>query len=74
LEVLAIDFVWLDDSLCQAIVDAGHKLRKLKVCTNGTKLTDHGLCLILEGCNVLEEIVLDDVQGTDPWMTVETSK
>ena len=43
LEDLMIDFVWLDDSLCEAIVDAGRRIRQLKVGTTGTKLTDMAL-------------------------------
>nr|GAT57683.1 predicted protein [Mycena chlorophos] len=63
LQSLAIDFVWLDDSLCEKIVVAGRKLRELTLSTNGTKLSERGVCAILEGCELLEEIVLDEVQG-----------
>ncbi|KAJ7251758.1 hypothetical protein B0H12DRAFT_1234037 [Mycena haematopus] len=45
LESLAIDFVWLDDPLCEKI------------------LSDKGIVTILEGCDALEEFVLDEVQG-----------
>ncbi|KAJ7129831.1 hypothetical protein C8R43DRAFT_1026004 [Mycena crocata] len=63
LECLGIDFVWLDDSLCEKIVDAGRKIQKLTLTTSGTKLSDKGIVSILEGCEALEEFVLDEVQG-----------
>ncbi|KAJ6558580.1 hypothetical protein DFH09DRAFT_1163263 [Mycena vulgaris] len=63
LECLNIDFVWLDDSLCEKIVDAGRKIQKLTLTTSGTKLSDKGIVSILEGCDALEEFVLDEVQG-----------
>ncbi|KAF7315313.1 hypothetical protein MIND_00045900 [Mycena indigotica] len=63
LEVLSIDFIWLDDLLCDKIVAAGRKLRHLTLSTNGTKLTDRGLVTILEECHTLEEFVMDEVQG-----------
>ncbi|KAJ6495576.1 hypothetical protein C8R47DRAFT_362614 [Mycena vitilis] len=63
LECLDIDFVWLDDPLCEKIVDAGRKIQKLRLTTSGTKLSDKGIVSILEGCDALEELVLDEVQG-----------
>ncbi|KAJ7039262.1 hypothetical protein C8F04DRAFT_323437 [Mycena alexandri] len=63
LECLNIDFVWLDDSLCEKIVAAGRKIQKLSLTTSGTKLSDKGIVSILEGCDTLEEFVLDEVQG-----------
>ncbi|KAJ7121231.1 hypothetical protein C8R46DRAFT_111277 [Mycena filopes] len=63
LEELDIDFVWLDDSLCEKIVAAGRKIQKLSLTTSGTKLSDKGIVSILEGCDALEEFVLDEVQG-----------
>ncbi|KAF7362040.1 hypothetical protein MVEN_00549400 [Mycena venus] len=63
LESLNIDFVWLDDPLCEKIVDAGRKIQKLSLTTSGTKLSDKGIVVILEGCDALEEFVLDEVQG-----------
>ncbi|KAJ7078917.1 hypothetical protein B0H15DRAFT_859723 [Mycena belliarum] len=63
LECLGIDFVWLDDSLCEKIVHAGRKLQKLTLTTSGTKLSDKGIVSILEGCDALEDFVLDEVQG-----------
>ncbi|KAJ7782966.1 hypothetical protein B0H16DRAFT_1494891, partial [Mycena metata] len=63
LECLNIDFVWLDDSLCEKIVAAGRKIQKLSLTTSGTKLSDKGIVAILEGCDTLEELVLDEVQG-----------
>ncbi|KAJ6607772.1 hypothetical protein B0H10DRAFT_2070377 [Mycena sp. CBHHK59/15] len=63
LENLNIDFVWLDDPLCAKVVEAGRKMRRLTITTSGTKLTDKGVVAILEGCDALEELVLDEVQG-----------
>ncbi|KAJ6593723.1 hypothetical protein B0H19DRAFT_1091763 [Mycena capillaripes] len=63
LEYLNIDFVWLDDPLCEKIVGAGRKIQKLSLTTSGTKLSDKGIVSILEGCDALEELVLDEVQG-----------
>ncbi|KAJ7755690.1 hypothetical protein DFH07DRAFT_821455 [Mycena maculata] len=63
LESLNIDFVWLDDSLCDKIVDAGRKIRTLTLTTSGTKLSDKGVVSILEGCENLEELVLEEVEG-----------
>ncbi|KAF7321482.1 hypothetical protein MKEN_00669000 [Mycena kentingensis (nom. inval.)] len=64
LENLCIDFVWLDETICQTIAQVGKKLRSLTVSTAGTKLSDGGLVAILEGCEALESFTLDDVQGT----------
>ncbi|KAJ7072464.1 hypothetical protein C8F01DRAFT_1104072 [Mycena amicta] len=64
LECLYIDFVWLDDPLCERIAAAGKKkLRHLTLSTKGTKLSDRGIVTILEECEALEELVLDEVQG-----------
>ena len=63
LEELSIDFVWLDDHLCEKIVEAGGKLRKLRMGTSGTKLTDKGMIALIEGCDALVELTLDEVQG-----------
>jgi hypothetical protein len=63
LDDLSIDFVFLDDQLCEKIVEAGRRLRRLKMGTSGTKLTDKGVCALLEGCDALEELFLEDVQG-----------
>ncbi|KAF8170186.1 hypothetical protein K438DRAFT_1854178 [Mycena galopus ATCC 62051] len=62
LESLDIDFVWLDDPLCEKIVVAGRKIQKLRLSTSGTKLSDKGIVAILEGCE-LEEFTLDEVEG-----------
>ncbi|KAK7057386.1 hypothetical protein R3P38DRAFT_2840650 [Favolaschia claudopus] len=63
LESLNIDFLWLDDQLCNKIVSAGRKIQKLCLSTSGTKLSDKGIVTILEGCELLEELVLDEVEG-----------
>ncbi|KAJ7490182.1 hypothetical protein B0H11DRAFT_1912198 [Mycena galericulata] len=66
LESLNVDFVWLDDALCEKIVDAGRKIQKQTLTTSGTKLSDKGIVSILEGCEALEELVLDEVRRTPP--------
>lgn len=66
LEELNINFVWLDDSLCEKIAEAGWKLRRLRLSTSGTKLSDKGLVSILEECETLEELALVEVQGNRP--------
>jgi hypothetical protein len=63
LEDVSIDFIWLDDALCERIVEAGRRLRRLKMGTTGTKLTDRGICAIVEGCDALEDLTLEEVQG-----------
>ncbi|KAG7446404.1 uncharacterized protein BT62DRAFT_1005681 [Guyanagaster necrorhizus] len=63
LEDLSVDFVWLDDPLCEAIAANGRKLRRLRLSTSGTKLTDKGIIAILEGCDALEDLLLDQIQG-----------
>ena len=63
LEDVSLGFLWLDDQLCDSLVLAGRKLKRLQLATSGTKLTDKGIIAILEGCDVLEELSLVDVQG-----------
>ena len=63
LEDLSVDFVWLDDQLCEMIAKAGSKIRKLRIGTSGTKLTDKGVAAIIEGCDALEDLIFDEVQG-----------
>ncbi|TRM69688.1 hypothetical protein BD626DRAFT_563424 [Schizophyllum amplum] len=62
LETLSLDFVWLDDSICEDIA-ALSRLRKLRLSTGGTKLTDQGIVTLMEGCDALQELILDDVEG-----------
>ncbi|KAI5828219.1 hypothetical protein K523DRAFT_339176 [Schizophyllum commune Tattone D] len=62
LECLSLDFVWLDDSICEDIA-ALSRLRKLRLSTGGTKLTDGGAITLMEGCDALQEFILDDVEG-----------
>lgn len=64
LEDVSFDIVWLDDSLCKKLVEAGRRIRTLKLGTRGTKLSDRGIVLIAEGCENLEEFTLEEVQGT----------
>jgi hypothetical protein len=63
LEDVSLDFVWLDDPLCEKVVEAGRRIRRLKVGTSGTKLTDKGLVGIFEGCDALEDFALVEAQG-----------
>ena len=63
LEDVSLDFLWLDDALCEALVKAGRRLRRLRLSTAGTKLSDRGVLAIIEGCDALEELWLDEVQG-----------
>ncbi|KAK0212967.1 hypothetical protein DFS33DRAFT_1285711 [Desarmillaria ectypa] len=63
LEDLSVELVWLDDPLCEAIAASSRKLRRLRLSTSGTKLTDKGLIAILEGCDALEDLLLDQIQG-----------
>jgi hypothetical protein len=64
LEDVGFDIVWLDDPLCEKIVEAGKRIRSLKLGTRGTKLSDRGIVKIVEGCENLEVFVLEEVQGT----------
>ncbi|KIK67003.1 hypothetical protein GYMLUDRAFT_37033 [Collybiopsis luxurians FD-317 M1] len=63
LENLTIDLMWFDESLCEAIAASGRKIRRLHLSSNGTKLNDNGLISILESCDGIEELVLDEIQG-----------
>ena len=63
LEDVSLDFVWLDDSLCERLVEAGRRVRRLKIGTSGTKLTDKGIVSIFEGCDALEDFGLIEAQG-----------
>jgi hypothetical protein len=63
LEDVKIDFVWLDDGLCERLVEAGRRIRRLQIGTGGTKLSDRGIVAILEGCDALEEFGLREAQG-----------
>lgn len=64
LEDVSFDIVWLDDALCEKLVEAGRRIRTLKLGTRGTKLSDRGIVLIAEGCENLEDFILEEVQGT----------
>jgi hypothetical protein len=63
LEDVGFDIVWLDDPLCEKIVEAGRRIRTLKLGTRGTKLSDRGIIMIAEGCENLEDLILEAVQG-----------
>ena len=63
LEDVSVNFVWLDDTLCEKIAEAGRRIRKLSIGTSGTKLTDKGITAIVERCDALEDLVLDEIQG-----------
>jgi hypothetical protein len=72
LEDVGFDIVWLDDPLCEKIVEAGRRIRTLKLGTRGTKLSDRGIVTIVEGCENLEELILEEVQGTSQWIQMLT--
>lgn len=63
LEDIALDFLWLDDSLCDKLVEASKKLRHLRLSTHGTKLTDRGVLAILEGVDSLEALEFIEIEG-----------
>ncbi|KAG8895698.1 peroxin, partial [Tulasnella sp. 417] len=64
LQSLELNFVWLDDPLCQRIVKASRRtLKRLTLGTQGTKLTDAGVVTLLEGLEKLEEFGLVHVEG-----------
>ncbi|KAF8342261.1 uncharacterized protein EI90DRAFT_3116181 [Cantharellus anzutake] len=63
LEEVQLNFLWLDDTICEALGQSARKLRRLRLGTNGTKLTDRGVLAILESCDTLEELELSEVQG-----------
>ena len=63
LEDLNLDLVWLDDSVCHAVAEKAGRLRRLQLSTAGTKLTDAGLTAILNGCDALEYLCMDEVEG-----------
>ncbi|QRW08089.1 hypothetical protein RhiLY_07088 [Ceratobasidium sp. AG-Ba] len=58
---MALDFVWLDDFVCERL--ARSSLKKLVIGTDGTKLTDRGIGALMDGCEALEEFELVNVQG-----------
>lgn len=62
IEELSLDFLWLDDALCDRIVQASKKLQRLCLSTSGTKLTDRGVLAVLE-IDSLEELKLQEVEG-----------
>ncbi|KAH7108195.1 hypothetical protein BKA62DRAFT_681390 [Auriculariales sp. MPI-PUGE-AT-0066] len=63
LEDVSLDFLWLDDTLCEKLVLASRRLRRLQLSSNGTKLTDRGVHAILEGVDSLEDFRLIEVEG-----------
>jgi len=65
LESAELDFVWLEDSLCEALVGAGRRLSNIHLSTSGTKLTDRGIVALIEGCDALKTFAMDDVEGNN---------
>ncbi|KAF8513016.1 hypothetical protein BU17DRAFT_95752 [Hysterangium stoloniferum] len=63
LEDVKLDFLWLDDPLCEKLVEAGRKIKRLDVSTSGTKLTDKSIINIFDGCDSLETFGLIEAQG-----------
>ena len=64
LEEVQLDFLWLDDTLCEELSRSAKKLKRLRLGTSGTKLTDRGILAVLENCDALEEFELYEVQGS----------
>lgn len=63
LEDVSLDLVWFDD-VCEPLVKAGRRIKKLQLGTSGTKLTDKDIVMIFEGCEALEDFALVEAEGT----------
>ncbi|CAE6419373.1 unnamed protein product [Rhizoctonia solani] len=59
---LDLDFVWLDDWVCERLARIP-RLKRVTLGTGGTKLTDRGVGALVEGCEALEVLELVEVQG-----------
>ncbi|KAL5631644.1 hypothetical protein ACGC1H_007231 [Rhizoctonia solani] len=72
---LELDFVWLDDWVCERLARIP-RVKRITVGTGGTKLTDRGVGALVEGCEALEVLELVEVQGRlskSLWSNVELS-
>ncbi|KAH7339403.1 hypothetical protein B0J17DRAFT_654973 [Rhizoctonia solani] len=72
---LELDFVWLDDWVCERLARIP-RVKRLTLGTGGTKLTDRGVGAFIEGCEALEVLELVEVQGRlskSLWSNVELS-
>ncbi|ORX36077.1 hypothetical protein BD324DRAFT_630071 [Kockovaella imperatae] len=66
---------FLDWPLCDAITHISAKLHSLELSTTGTKFTGQCLRTIIEGCQNLRSLYLDDIEGRlekDTWSTIST--
>ncbi|KAJ1304365.1 hypothetical protein OPQ81_005519 [Rhizoctonia solani] len=59
---LELDFVWLDDWVCERLAKIP-RVKRITLGTGGTKLTDRGVGALIEGCEALEVLELVEVQG-----------
>ncbi|CAE6440152.1 unnamed protein product [Rhizoctonia solani] len=72
---LELDFVWLDDWVCERLARIP-RVKRITLGTGGTKLTDRGVGALVEGCEALEVLELVEVQGRlskSLWSNVELS-
>ncbi|KAF8678307.1 hypothetical protein RHS04_05587 [Rhizoctonia solani] len=70
---LELDFVWLDDWVCERLARMP-RVKRMTISTGGTKLTDRGVSALVEGCETLEVLELVEVQGRlskSLWSNVE---
>lgn len=59
---LSLDFVWLDDWVCERLARMP-RVKRVTLGTGGTKLTERGVGALLEGLDALEVFELVEVQG-----------
>ncbi|CEL61096.1 hypothetical protein RSOLAG1IB_04336 [Rhizoctonia solani AG-1 IB] len=72
---LELDFIWLDDWVCERLARMP-RVKRMTISTGGTKLTDRGVGALVEGCEALEILELVEVQGRlskSLWSNVELS-
>lgn len=62
LEDVNLNLIWFED-VCEQLVKAGRRIKKLHLGTSGTKLTDKDIITVLEGCESLEEFALVEAEG-----------
>ena len=54
---------FLDTALCSAITHLSARLQYLELSTTGTKFNAECLRVIIEGCQNLDSLFLDDIEG-----------